>query len=131
MSGTETTDPVWKLSTQGPDFGAELDQLHEPAGLARGHDHVEFSGGIGEQYRGGGGVEELHAAVDQQLQQFDDVVPLDERVGEARERLQQSLLACEVGHDAASIPPGPVVKLKRPSTMSRATSIIVRDAANA
>ena len=130
MSGTETTDPVRKLSTHGPRLGAELDQLDEPARLARGRDHVEFSGGIGEQDRRGGGVEELPAAVDQQLQQFDDVVPRDEGVGEARERLQQSLLAGHVvmrGLDPTSA----VAKLSRPSTMSRATSIIVRDAANA
>jgi hypothetical protein len=66
-----------------------LEQLKHPGGFAGGGYYAQLAARVSQQQPGGGGIQQLHAAVGQHVQEVDDVEAGDHGVGQLNERLRQ------------------------------------------
>ena len=78
-------------------FELQLEELDEAHLLAGARDVSQSRFRIRQHDAGGGHIEELDAALRERLHEVDDVVVVDEGVGECDERLGQELLSRHPG----------------------------------
>ena len=109
--------------------GLQLQQLHSLCVLAGGRDRAQLLTGIGEQDPCGVRGQQRHAMGDELVEQVDDVVVVDQGVGERHERLTDPLFTLGLDHHGpppdrmpASVYVISSVNTSRRSTTSRATS---------
>ena len=77
----------------------QLQQLHQLGVLAGGGDHAQLSVGVAEHDPGGVGGQQGHAVGDEPVEQVDDVVVVDQGVGERDEGPAHGLFTIGLAHD--------------------------------
>ena len=75
-------------------FVLELEQFHEAHLLARGRDVPQRLAGVDEHHPRLVDIEDAHAPRRQPVKEFDDVVVIDERVGDLDQCPQHFALLC-------------------------------------